>query len=123
MFSQGGKQWTRGVVERVDDPTRADLWQTKPLHEIRDRVLPLKDYNIHEIDYANYINKTKVWNDESLNGLRSVFQIDDYEDETWIATRVTGYLTETDSVVVEAIPLFLFTADTTIKNPLLFGNE
>lgn len=121
MFSQAGKEWSRGVVEQVNDSTRADLWQTKPLEEIEGRILPLKDYGIHEIDFANFITKTKVWNEKRLNGMRSTFQIDQYPDEMWLATRVRGYMNEEDSVVIEAIPMFLFTADTTIKNPNMFS--
>lgn len=120
MFSQAGNPWSRGLVEEVQDTTRKDLWDIKPLHEVEDRVLTLKDYGIHEIDFANYISKTKVWDDEKINGLRSTFQIDKYPGKMWMATRVIGYLTENDSVVIETIPMFLFTADTTIKNPTLF---
>lgn len=120
MFSQAGKEWSRGVVEQVEDSSRADLWETKPISEIENRILPLKDYGIHEIDFANFITKTKVWNEKRLNGMRSTFQIDQYPGEMWLATRVRGYMDERDSVVIEAIPMFLFTADTTIKNPHLF---
>jgi len=121
MFSQAGKEWSRGVVEQVSDSTRADLWHTKPIGEIEDRILPLEDYGIHEIDFANFITKTKVWNEKRLNGMRSTFQIDQYPGEMWLATRVRGYMNEEDSVVIEAIPMFLFTADTTMKNPNLFS--
>lgn len=121
MFSQAGNEWSRGVVEQVSDSTRADLWQTKSIKEIEGRILPLKDYGIHEIDFANYITKTKVWNDKRLNGMRSTFQINQYPGEMWLATKVQGYMNEEDSVVIEAIPMFLFTADTTIKNPKLFS--
>lgn len=121
MFSQAGNEWSRGVVEQVSDSTRADLWQTKSIKEIEGRILPLKDYGIHEIDFANYITKTKVWNEKRLNGMRSTFQIDQYPGEMWLATKVQGYMNEEDSVVIEAIPMFLFTADTTIKNPKLFS--
>lgn len=121
MFSQAGNEWSRGVVEQVNDSTRADLWQTKSIKEIEGRILPLKDYGIHEIDFANYITKTKVWNEKRLNGMRSTFQIDQYPGEMWLATKVQGYMNEEDSVVIEAIPMFLFTADTTIKNPKLFS--
>ena len=120
MFSQAGKQWSRGLVERVSDTSAVDLWQTKPLNSIKGRVLPLQQYNIHEIDFANYINKTYDWDEKRLNGLRSTFRINNYSDQMWLATRVTGYLTEADTVAIEAIPLFLFTPDTTIKNPYLF---
>lgn len=121
MFSQAGKEWSRGVVEQVSDSTRSDLWQTKSITEIEDRILPLKDYGIHEIDFANFITKTKVWNEKRLNGMRSTFQIDQHPGEMWLATRVRGYMNDQDSVVIEAIPMILFTADTTIKNPHLFS--
>lgn len=123
MFSQAGKPWSRGVVENVQDTTRANLWETKPIGEIEDRVLPLQKYGIHSIDYANYISKTKDWTPKKINGLRSTFQIDQHPGQMWMATRVVGSITEQDSVVIKAIPMFLFTADTTYKNPRLFSNE
>jgi hypothetical protein len=52
--------------------------------------------------------------------MRSTFQIDQYPGEMWLATRVRGFMNEQDSVVIETIPMFLITADTTIKNPHLF---
>lgn len=123
MFSQAGNPWSRGVVENVQDTTRSDLWQTKPVAHIDDRILPLEQYGIHEIDYANYISKTKDWTDKKINGLRSTFQIDQYPNQMWLATRVMGSLTEQDSVQINAIPMFLFTADTTYKNPNLFQQK
>ena len=120
MFSQAGNPWSRGVVENVQDSTRSNLWQTKPIAEIDSRILPLEKYGIHEIDYANYISKTKNWNAKKINGLRSTFQIDNHPGQIWIASRVVGSLTDQDSVKIQAIPMFLFTTDTTIKNPNLF---
>jgi hypothetical protein len=120
MFSQAGKDWSRGVVENVQDTTLSNLWNTKSITEIEDRILPLQEYGIHEIDFANYISKTKKWNSQRINGLRSTFQIDQYPDQMWMATRVVGTFDQQNEVVVKAIPMFLFTADTTLKNPLLF---
>lgn len=122
MFSQAGKPWSRGVVENVQDSSRTDLWITKPIGEIEDRILPLEDYGIHEIDFANYISKTKDWNAKKINGLRSTFTIANYPDQMWMATRVTGSIDDQGSVVIKAIPMFLFTADSTFKNPNLFSD-
>lgn len=120
MFSQAGHPWSRGVVEKVDDPNRNDLWETKPLAEISDHVVSLSEHGIDDIDYANFISKTKEWDEQRIQALRNLFQIKHQEDAMWLATRVTGYLTEDDSVVVNAIPMFLVTRDTTYKNPHLF---
>lgn len=123
MFSQAGQPWSRGVVENVQDTTRADLWETKPISKIEDRVLPLQEYGIHEIDFANYISKTDNWTDKRINGLRSTFQIEEHPGQMWMATRVVGSITDGDSVAIQSIPMFLFTADTTYKNPRLFSKK
>lgn len=120
MFSQAGKPWSRGVVEQVQDTTRGDLWQTKPLSEIRERVVPLQKYGIDEIDYANFISKTQNWDEKRIQGLRDLLKFEEHPGDLWMATRVTGRLTGNDSVVVEIIPMFLFSGDTTYKNPTLF---
>lgn len=120
MFSQAGAPWSRGLVENVEDTTRPDLWETKPVTSIDDRILPLQKYGIHSIDFANYISKTKDWNTKKINGLRSTFGIDRHPGQMWMATRVVGSINEQDSVVIKTIPMFLFTADSTYKNPNLF---
>ena len=123
MFSQAGKPWSRGIIENVtSDTSRADLWETKPISEIENRIVPLHKYGIHEIDIANYISKTKVWDKEKLDGLRTTFKIDQYPGQIWMATRVIGHLNEDNSLVIEAIPMFLYSADTTIKNPIIFSD-
>src|SRR5690625_2128670 len=123
MFSQAGQPWSRGVVENVQDTSRADLWETKPIEKISNRILPLEDYAIHEIDYANYISKTKNWDEEKVNGLRSSFQIDHHPGQMWMATRVTGHIDDQNNVTIMAIPMFLFTADTTYRNPNIFSTK
>lgn len=120
MFSVAGEPWSRGVVEQIEDINRPNLWKIKPLKLIEERILPLQDYGIHPIDYANYVSKTKVWDEEKINGLRSTFQIDHYEDKMWMAHRVKGFLNKNKEVVMHTYPLFLFTADTTYKNPHSF---
>ncbi|MDR8390589.1 hypothetical protein NC796_05530 [Aliifodinibius sp. S!AR15-10] len=123
MFSQAGQPWSRGVVVHIDDKNNPQIWQVKPLDEVKDNVVSLADHNIDDIDYANYISKTRDWNQERIQGLRDVFGIGERPGEQWMATRVTGRMTESDSVVIKAIPMFLFTADTTYKNPNLFKEE
>jgi len=123
MFSQAGIPWSRGVVENVQDTSRADLWETKSIKKIDHRILPLQDYGIHEIDYANYISKTKNWDEEKVQGLRSSFQIGHHPGQMWMATRVTGHIDDQNNVIIMAIPMFLFTADTTYRNPNIFSTN
>lgn len=120
MFSQAGKPWSRGLVERVEDPGDPDLWRSKPLESVEKRVLPLRKYGIHEIDFANYISKTHIWDPARIHGLRTTFQIDKYPGEMWLATRVTGKLNPDGSIAIQTIPMLLYTADSTLKNPEFF---
>ena len=123
MFSTAGQPWSRALVEEVRDTTRSDLWEVKPLQSIENRVLSLDKYGVYEIDFANYMNKTQNWDQNKINGLRSTLQINNHPDKMWMATKVTGKLSSSDSITVQTVPLILFTADTTILNPLLFQNK
>lgn len=123
MFSQAGNPWTRAMVQQIDDPQKEDLWSVKPLHEIADRAVAVEEYGADQIDYANFISKTTDWNEKRIRSLRSYLDIENLQDQKWLITKVDGYLTEDDSVVVEATPLFLFTSDSTFKNPNLFETE
>lgn len=120
MFSQAGNPWTRAMVQQVDDTHMDDLWLVKPLHEVSDRAVAIEDYGVDQIDYSNFISKTTEWNEKRIQSLRSYLDIDNLSDQKWLVTKVDGYLTEDDSVVVETTPLFLFTRDTTVKNPNIF---
>ena len=74
---------------------------------------------INFIDYANFVSKTKDWNAKRVQALRDMLNVAEYPGSQWMITQVKGYLTEKDSVVVQAIPLFLFTPDTTFRSPNL----
>ncbi|NGP76791.1 hypothetical protein G3570_09115 [Balneolaceae bacterium YR4-1] len=123
MFSQAGNPWSRGVLERVENNNDSTIWNTKTLSDIRRRAVSLDSIGVDAIDYANFVAKTEDWNQKRIAGLRDLLNINEYPDARWMATRVSGYLTEEDSVVVEAVPLLLFTRDTTYKNPKIFQDK
>ncbi len=124
MFSQGGHPWTRGVVQELDTIT-PDVWDVKPLEEVRPGVISLDAHGIDQIDYANFMSKTKVWDQKRLRALAGMLQASKNISggKYWLLTRVEGFLTEEDSVVVNAIPMFLVSADTLIKNPNIFNPQ
>lgn len=122
MFSQAGNAWSRGVVQTIDNKIEPSIWDKRNLAEIEDQVLSLDSIGVDAIDYANFISKTKEWNPKRIKALRDLLDIDEYPESKWMITIVNGYLAEKDSVVVEATPLFLFTEDTTYRNPHIFSN-
>ncbi|HEX6982772.1 MAG TPA: hypothetical protein VF181_08420 [Balneolaceae bacterium] len=119
MFSISGQPFLRGVVEEVENIDRPNLWRVKPLYKIEERVISLQEYGINPFDFANYIKKTKYWDAEKINGLRSTFQIECYSDKMWMITRVKGFFNDDNEIVIYTYPMFLLTGDTTYKNPNL----
>ncbi len=122
MFSQAGNPWSRGVVQQVDSVNDTTIWNTKPLSEIENRVISLDSIGVDAIDFANFVSKTKNWNQKRVQALRDLLNIEEYPGANWMATQVKGSLVEDDSVVVEAIPLILVTKDTTYYNPNITFN-
>lgn len=123
MFSQAGNPWSRGVLQRIENRNDSTLWNTKTISGIEHRVVSLDSIGVDAIDYANFVSKTEEWNRKRIAALRDLLNIKEYPRAQWMATRVQGYLTEDDSVVVEAIPLLLFTQDTTYRNPNIFHDK
>ncbi|HMB97966.1 MAG TPA: hypothetical protein VKM36_05755 [Balneolaceae bacterium] len=120
MFSQAGNPWSRALVIEVDNPSDEQLWGSVSLEEVNGRFISLYGHGVDAIDYANFISKTKEWNDRRVKALRDLLDAESLGDKKWLIARVDGHLTETDSVVVSTVPLFLLTADSTHKNPKLF---
>ncbi|WP_445664856.1 hypothetical protein [Fodinibius sp. AD559] len=119
MFSKAGNPWDRALVQRIENPNKPDLWNTTSREEIRNRIVGLSNYGIDTIDYSNFVSKTSNWNERRVQALRDLLDIKTIEDEYWMVTKVSGYLTKEDSVIVKATPLFLLSADTTATNPKL----
>lgn len=119
MFSQAGNPWDRALVQRIENPQESNLWETTNREDIRHRVVALSDYGIDTIDYSNFVSKTTEWNARRIQALRDLLDIKTVNNEYWMVTKVSGYLTEADSVIVQTTPLFLLSADTTLANPKL----
>lgn len=122
MFSQAGNPWSRAVVQQVDSVNDSTIWNTKPLSEIENRVISLDSIGVDAIDFANFVSKTKNWNQKRVQALRDLLNIEERPGANWIATQVKGSLVDDDSVVVEAIPLIMVTKDTTYYNPNITFN-
>lgn len=119
MFSQAGNPWSRGMVQQIEGPIDSVDWQPKALSEVEHSALSLDSIGVDDIDYANFVSKTEEWNPKRVQALRDMLDVQAYPGSKWMITQVKGYLTEEDSVVVQAIPLFLFTPDTTLRSPNL----
>jgi hypothetical protein len=119
MFSQGGRTWTRALVRDVANVPDSLVWQTTGFNDLPGKPVVLPDYGVDQIDYSNFMSKTKEWDAKRVQALRDMFKEENLQGSKWLAMKVSGQLEGADSVVVEALPFWLLTADSSYKNPNL----
>ena len=118
MFSQGGNSWSRAAVR---DVTHVDstTWETTSFSELPGEPYPLLDHGIDPIDLANFISKSKRWDEPRVAGLAKMFASHTLEDQRLLVMRVNGRITPDDSVIVEFIPHALLTSESTTLSEVL----
>ena len=117
MFSQGGNDWSRALVREVE-ADHAD-WDTLAVRSLPGKPFPLLQHGIDPIDLANFVSKTRVWNDARVDGLRRMFGEDLDRPGGLLVLRVNGRMTTPDSIGVEAVPYALLTSSGAELNPVL----
>lgn len=118
MFSQGGNTWSRAAVF---DVTGVDgtSWESQSFSELPGKPYPLLDHGVDPIDLANFVSKSKRWDEGRVAGLRKMFAAHTLEDRRLMLVRVNGRITPEDSVIVEFVPYALLTSETTTLNEAL----
>lgn len=122
MFSQAGNPWTRALVQDVTDLDDEEIWEVTDLQNLPGSTAAVSDYGVDQIDFSNYISKTRAWNDRRKNALIRMFGADSIKDKYLLIMKVRGELAEGDTVSVLATPFLLMASDTVITNPEL-GDE
>lgn len=117
MFSQAGNSWSRSIV-RIEDPD-AVTWDTLNVTDLPGNPYPLLEHGVDPIDLANFVSKTRHWDESRLRGLRRMFRIDESDVPPIVVYRVTGHITDGDSVQVVFIPYVALGSTTTRLNPSL----
>lgn len=116
MFSQAGNPWTRSLVRQVPEDRPTDrTWKTVSLEELPGEPLRLAEQGINQNDVANFVSKTRAWNEQRLRGLRHLLEVPRI-NRTLHVYRVRGRLGE-NAVEITAEPLILFAPDTTFTAP------
>ena len=117
MFSVAGRPWTRALVRDVEAVPDSARWRVTDLDGLPGRPVVLPDIGMDPIDFANFVSKTRVWDEDRVRGLRSLFTEDLLRSRQLMVYKVRGRLAAGDSVVVEATPFLLLTGDGTARNP------
>lgn len=113
MFSQGGRAWSRSIV-RVDDgiPER-ERWQKRTLGTLPGKPFAVDPHGIPQIDFSEYVDHTKVWDADRIQGLRAMFG-------SSIDKPLLIYVVHSGQGTVDAAqatPLLRFTPDDTQLGP------
>lgn len=118
MFSQAGNTWNRALLLEADTSITTDIWAERSMSLLgSNRVVPVKDLGVDQIDYSNFMSKTERWTPRRISALKTLFPNDRLQGKDVLATMATGSLIEDDSVSVILTPMFLIRADTIYKNP------
>lgn len=123
MFSKAGNPWTRAIVTDVTQVDNDKLWETTSLEGINGVVVSIKAAGVDQIDFSNFVSKTKDWNPRRVQALRTMLGESQFINNDWMIFKVHGKLVGSDSVVVETIPYLLFKSDTTLFNPNLLSQD
>lgn len=110
MFSQGGIPWSRAAVRDVTDVENVS-WSAVSTDGLPGDPYPLLKYGVDPIDLANFVSKTKSWDDERVAGLRKMFGEQELAERNLLVMRVNGRITSDDSVKVVFVPYALLTVD------------
>ena len=123
MFSKAGNPWTRAIVTDVSNIDSASVWQTTSLNEINGTVESILDAGVDQIDFSNFVSKTKNWDEKRVQALRTMLGEQHFRNEDWMIFKVRGQMVGDDSVTVQVTPYLLFKSDTTLFNPNLSNED
>lgn len=119
MFSRGGRTWTRALVRDVANVPDSLVWQTTDFNNLTGKPVVLPEYGVDQIDYSNFMSKTKEWDAKRVQALRNMFKEENLKGNKWLTMKVSGHLEGKDSVVIEALPFWLLSEDSSFRNPNL----
>jgi endo-1,4-beta-D-glucanase Y len=111
MFSQAGNPWNRALLVRLDNEeiTQFD-WKTVHADSLPGNVVALADIGADNIDFANFVGKTKDWSPDRVAALRTFLGMTVATDEAYVAYRIHGRRNEIGEVELMSHPVAMFTA-------------
>ncbi len=105
-------------------PTPDSLrWQTTNIANLQGTPVSLQDFGVDQIDYANFVSKTNEWTWSRKLALQQMFGKENIAERRLMVVKVSGRFEKQDSIIVQAMPMFLVTADTVYSNPDLARDQ
>lgn len=121
MFSQAGKPWSRSIVRDLSDETPRDgtLWTSVGSETLPGKPVSLKQRGVDPIDLANFVSKTASWDENRVEGLRTMFRADQLGSEKLMVFRARGSMNTEEAVVLSFEPYVLLHRQGAEINPRL----
>lgn len=122
MFSQAGNQWTRAMSMDITDEYDIygeQVWTIDTVDELPGTHFALRANAIDQIDFANFVSKTRDWNEVRVQALRDMIGERHLIERKLMVYKVTGYLNDSNEMVVKATPFILLTPQGNEFNPNL----
>ena len=88
MFSKAGNPWTRAIVRDVTSVTDTLLWNTTSIEPLQGDPVSMKEIGVDQIDYSNFVSKTKTWNSNRVSALRTMFGEEYISKNDWMIYKV-----------------------------------
>lgn len=115
MFSQAGQPWSRVIVHEVPQ-TWTPAWDTVSFGELHGSPFALKQVGQGNKDISEYVARTNDWTPKRISGLRALLSPASSQ-RNLLVIQARGRLSESDSLVVEHVPLLLLKPDTSLVHP------
>ncbi len=123
MFSQAGNPWSRSIVRDMSDvpldQEGAISWDVVDANHLPGRPVALTSHGVDPIDLANFVSKTKGWDDKRVEGLRNMFKANELNGQKLLVFRAGGAMNEADSVILQFEPYVLLHENGALVNPSL----
>lgn len=119
MFSVAGKPWTRAILRDVTNEPDSVIWSVHEYPDLPGEPISTIEIGIDQIDYSNFVCKTKDWDQKRLEALRYMISQEVIEGKKFLALKVSGRLVGSDGVESKALPFILIEENNFELNPAL----
>lgn len=112
MFSQAGNPWNRALLIRLDNEEITHFnWESANVDSLPGNVVALADIGADNIDFANFVGKTKEWSPERVSALRTFLGMSIATGEAYVAYRIHGLRNENGDIELKSYPVAMFTSN------------
>ena len=97
----------KSYCSRCNSVTDTLLWNITSIEQLQGDPVSMKEIGVDQIDYSNFVSKTKTWNSNRVSALRTMLGEEYISKNDWMIYKVNGRILDNDSVTVHYVPFLL----------------